>query len=165
MARLQQTQRKRVGSAPRLPDDVVAAIAAEKIEKEVHNSNYQHNITEQTSSNSRICILTQRDLIRIDNFLVDMQLVPSVDAARDRVAMFELETYAGIVQKAALIENNGMQSRTERDNKKRKVPFYGEKSEAGSSQDRNVKRIGFQKGGNFQKKGNLGKRQESKGNN
>ncbi|KAL8112598.1 hypothetical protein AgCh_020065 [Apium graveolens] len=29
MARLQQTQRKRVGSAPRLPDDVVAAIAAE----------------------------------------------------------------------------------------------------------------------------------------
>ncbi|KAL8103729.1 hypothetical protein AgCh_028072 [Apium graveolens] len=45
------------------------------------------------------------------------------------------------------------------------VPFYGEKSEAGSSQDRNVKRIGFHKGGNFQKKGNLGKRQESKGNN
>ncbi|KAL8109649.1 hypothetical protein AgCh_025667 [Apium graveolens] len=30
MARLQQTQRKRVGSAPRLPDDVVAAIAAEQ---------------------------------------------------------------------------------------------------------------------------------------
>ncbi|KAL8155967.1 hypothetical protein AgCh_001136 [Apium graveolens] len=29
MARLQQTQCKRVGSAPRLPDDVVAAIAAE----------------------------------------------------------------------------------------------------------------------------------------
>ncbi|KAL8108825.1 hypothetical protein AgCh_025064 [Apium graveolens] len=29
MARLQQTQRKRVGSIPRLPDDVVAAIAAE----------------------------------------------------------------------------------------------------------------------------------------
>ncbi|KAL8147150.1 hypothetical protein AgCh_004752 [Apium graveolens] len=29
MARLQQTQRKRVGSVPRLPDDVVAAIAAE----------------------------------------------------------------------------------------------------------------------------------------
>ncbi|KAL8114698.1 hypothetical protein AgCh_021533 [Apium graveolens] len=84
---------------------------------------------------------------------------------RDRVAMFELETYAGVVQKAALIENNGMQSRKERDNKKRKVPFYGEKSEAGSSQDRDVKRIGFQKGGNFQKKGNLGKRQESKGNN
>jgi len=84
---------------------------------------------------------------------------------RDRVAMFELETYAGVVQKAALIENNGMQSRKERDNKKRKVPFYGEKSEAGSSQDRNVKRIGFQKGGNFQRKGNLGKRQESKGNN
>jgi len=68
---------------------------------------------------------------------------------RDRVAMFELETYAGVVQKAALIENNGMQSRKERDNKKRKVPFYGEKSEAGSSQDRNVKRIGFHKGGNF----------------
>ncbi|KAL8146680.1 hypothetical protein AgCh_004422 [Apium graveolens] len=30
MARLQQTQRKRVGSVPRLPVDVVAAIAAEK---------------------------------------------------------------------------------------------------------------------------------------
>ncbi|KAL8104624.1 hypothetical protein AgCh_028736 [Apium graveolens] len=30
MARLQQTQRKRVGSVPRLPDDVVAAIAAEE---------------------------------------------------------------------------------------------------------------------------------------
>ncbi|KAL8093193.1 hypothetical protein AgCh_035182 [Apium graveolens] len=29
MARLQQTQRKRVGSVPRLPDDVVAALAAE----------------------------------------------------------------------------------------------------------------------------------------
>ncbi|KAL8155729.1 hypothetical protein AgCh_000944 [Apium graveolens] len=29
MARLQQTQRKRVGSIPRLPDDVIAAIAAE----------------------------------------------------------------------------------------------------------------------------------------
>lgn len=83
---------------------------------------------------------------------------------RDRVAMFELETYAGVVQKAALIENYGTQSRKERDNKKRKVPFYGEKSEAGSSQDRNVKRIEFHKGGNFQKKGNLGKRQESKGN-
>ncbi|KAL8098265.1 hypothetical protein AgCh_031142 [Apium graveolens] len=33
MARLQQTQRKRVGSVPRLPDDVVAAIAAEIYEK------------------------------------------------------------------------------------------------------------------------------------
>ncbi|KAL8105263.1 hypothetical protein AgCh_029162 [Apium graveolens] len=84
---------------------------------------------------------------------------------RDRVAMFELDTYAGVLQKAALIENNGMQSRKERDNKKRKVPFYGEKSEAGNSQDRNVKRIGFHKGGNFQKKWNLGKRQESKGSN
>ncbi|KAL8134618.1 hypothetical protein AgCh_009585 [Apium graveolens] len=31
MARLQQTQRKRVGSVPRLPDDVVAAIAAERV--------------------------------------------------------------------------------------------------------------------------------------
>ncbi|KAL8103584.1 hypothetical protein AgCh_027964 [Apium graveolens] len=31
MARLQQTQRKRVGSVPRLPDDVVAAIAAEEV--------------------------------------------------------------------------------------------------------------------------------------
>ncbi|KAL8108839.1 hypothetical protein AgCh_025077 [Apium graveolens] len=30
MARLQQTQRKRVGSVPRLPVDVVAAIAAEE---------------------------------------------------------------------------------------------------------------------------------------
>ncbi|KAL8124183.1 hypothetical protein AgCh_011989 [Apium graveolens] len=29
MARLQQTQRKRVGSVPRLPADIVAAIAAE----------------------------------------------------------------------------------------------------------------------------------------
>ena len=47
---------------------------------------------------------------------------------RDRVAMFELETYAGVVQKASLIENNGMQSRKERDNKNRKVPLYGKKS-------------------------------------
>ncbi|KAL8124013.1 hypothetical protein AgCh_011860 [Apium graveolens] len=77
------------------------------------------------------------------------------ELSRDRVAIIELDTYAGVVQKAALIENNGMQSRKERDNKKRKVPFYGEKSEAGNSQDRNVKRIGFHKGGNFQKKGNL----------
>ncbi|KAL8118741.1 hypothetical protein AgCh_016306 [Apium graveolens] len=84
---------------------------------------------------------------------------------RDRVAMFELDTYAGVVQKAALIESNGMQSRKEKDNKKRKVPFYGEKYEAGSSQERSVKRIRFHKGENFQKKGNLNKRQESKGNN
>ncbi|XP_074355915.1 uncharacterized protein LOC141695576 [Apium graveolens] len=34
MARLQQTQRKRVGSVPRLPADVVAAIAAEAPEME-----------------------------------------------------------------------------------------------------------------------------------
>ncbi|KAL8110164.1 hypothetical protein AgCh_026036 [Apium graveolens] len=33
MARLQQTQRKRVGSVPRLPVDVVAAIAAEVLKK------------------------------------------------------------------------------------------------------------------------------------
>ncbi|KAL8124179.1 hypothetical protein AgCh_011985 [Apium graveolens] len=87
------------------------------------------------------------------------------ELSRDRVAMFELDTYVGVVQKAALTEGNGMQSRNERYNKKRKVPFYGEKSEAGSSQDMSVKRIGFHKGGNFQKKGNLNKRQESKGNN
>ena len=79
--------------------------------------------------------------------------------------MFELDTYAGVVQKAALIEISEMQSRKERDNKKRKIPFHGEKSEAGSSQERSVKRIGFHKGGNFQKKGNVNKRQDSKGNN
>ncbi|KAL8110105.1 hypothetical protein AgCh_025998 [Apium graveolens] len=56
-----------------------------------------------------------------------------------------------------------MQSRKKKDNKKRKVPFYGEKSEAGSSQERSVKRIGFHKGGNFQKKGNLNKRRDPKG--
>ncbi|KAL8089040.1 hypothetical protein AgCh_038704 [Apium graveolens] len=63
------------------------------------------------------------------------------------------------------IESNGIQSRKEKDNKKRNVPFYGGKSEAGSSQERSVKRIGFHKGGNFQKKGNLNKRQDSKGDN
>ncbi|KAL8120285.1 hypothetical protein AgCh_017446 [Apium graveolens] len=87
------------------------------------------------------------------------------ELSRDRVAMFELDTYAGVVQKVALIESNGMQSMKEKDNKKRKVSFYGEKSEAGSSQERSVKRIGFHKGGNFQKKGNLNKRQDPKGNN
>ncbi|KAL8155349.1 hypothetical protein AgCh_000653 [Apium graveolens] len=35
MARLQQTQRKRVGSVPRLPVDVVAAIAAEDLREDV----------------------------------------------------------------------------------------------------------------------------------
>ncbi|KAL8134367.1 hypothetical protein AgCh_009406 [Apium graveolens] len=38
-----------------------------------------------------------------------------------RVSIFEIGTYGGVVQKAALIESNGAQSRKERDNKKRKV--------------------------------------------
>ncbi|KAL8148086.1 hypothetical protein AgCh_005431 [Apium graveolens] len=56
-----------------------------------------------------------------------------------------------LVQKAALIEINGAQSRKERDNKKRKVFHQNERSESGYQQDRNVKRIGFQKGWNAQK--------------
>ncbi|XP_074337683.1 uncharacterized protein LOC141674882 [Apium graveolens] len=37
---------------------------------------------------------------------------------RDRVSLFEIGTYAGVVQKVALIECNGAQSRKERDVKK-----------------------------------------------
>ncbi|KAL8155199.1 hypothetical protein AgCh_000543 [Apium graveolens] len=58
-----------------------------------------------------------------------------------------------------------MQSRKEKDNKKRKVPFYGEKSEAGSSQERIVKKDWIPQRRKFQKKGNLNKRQYPKGNN
>ena len=50
---------------------------------------------------------------------------------RDRVSMFEIETYAGVVQKAALIESNGAQSRKELDNRKRKVFHQGERSGSG----------------------------------
>ncbi|KAL8134544.1 hypothetical protein AgCh_009530 [Apium graveolens] len=57
-----------------------------------------------------------------------------------RMSMFEIGTYAGVVQKAALIESNGAQSRKEIDNKKRK------------------------KGWNAQKKGEVIKRQDNKGN-
>ncbi|XP_074355745.1 uncharacterized protein LOC141695396 [Apium graveolens] len=83
---------------------------------------------------------------------------------QDRVSMFEIGTYAGVVQKAALIESNGAQSRKERDVKKRKVFHQKERSESGYQQDRNVKRIGFQKGWNAQKKGEVNKRQDNKGN-
>ncbi|KAL8112168.1 hypothetical protein AgCh_019752 [Apium graveolens] len=38
MARLQQTQRKSVGSAPRLPVEIITAIAAEQIEFNVSSS-------------------------------------------------------------------------------------------------------------------------------
>ncbi|XP_074374354.1 uncharacterized protein LOC141714752 [Apium graveolens] len=46
---------------------------------------------------------------------------------RDKVSMFEIDTYAGLVHKVALIESNGVQSRKERDNKKRKVFYQGVK--------------------------------------
>ena len=45
--------------------------------------------------------------------------------------MFEIETYARVVQKVALIESNGAQSRKERDNRKRKVFHQGERSGSG----------------------------------
>ncbi|XP_074336799.1 uncharacterized protein LOC141673972 [Apium graveolens] len=64
---------------------------------------------------------------------------------RDRVSMFEIGTYAGVVQKAALVESNGAQSRMKRDIKKRKVFHQKERSVSGYQQDRIVKRIGFQK--------------------
>ncbi|XP_074342717.1 uncharacterized protein LOC141680368 [Apium graveolens] len=69
---------------------------------------------------------------------------------RDRVSMFEIDTYVRVVQKAALIESNGAQSRKERDNKKRKLFYQKERSESGYQHDKNVKRIGFQKGWNAQ---------------
>ncbi|XP_074342214.1 uncharacterized protein LOC141679679 [Apium graveolens] len=67
---------------------------------------------------------------------------------RDRVSMFEIGTYAGVVQKAALIESNGAQSRKERDVKKRKVFHQKDRAELRYQQDRNMKRIEFQKGWN-----------------
>ncbi|XP_074351569.1 uncharacterized protein LOC141690692 [Apium graveolens] len=82
---------------------------------------------------------------------------------RDRVSMFEIGTYAGVVQKVALIESNGAQSRKERDIKKRKVVHHKERSESGYRQDISVKRIGFQKGWNAQNKGKVNKRQDNKG--
>ncbi|XP_074342708.1 uncharacterized protein LOC141680356 [Apium graveolens] len=83
---------------------------------------------------------------------------------RDRVSMFEIGTYVGVVHKEALIESNGAQSRKERDFKKRKVFHQKERVESGYQQDRNVKRIGFQKGWNAQKKGEVNKRKDNKGN-
>ncbi|KAL8104556.1 hypothetical protein AgCh_028680 [Apium graveolens] len=59
---------------------------------------------------------------------------------RDRVSMFEIGTYAGVVQKVSLLESNGAQSRKERDVKKRK------------------------KGWNAQKIGEVNMRQDNKGN-
>ena len=55
-----------------------------------------------------------------------------------------------------------MQSRKERD-KKKKV-FQGERTESGGQIDKNMKRIGFQKGWNSQKKGEVSKKQNNKGN-
>ncbi|XP_074355305.1 uncharacterized protein LOC141694003 [Apium graveolens] len=66
---------------------------------------------------------------------------------RDRMSMFEIGTYDGVVQKAALIESNGAQSRKERYNKKMKVFHQRERSESGYPQDRNMKGIGSKKDG------------------
>ncbi|XP_074336865.1 uncharacterized protein LOC141674040 [Apium graveolens] len=54
---------------------------------------------------------------------------------RDRVSMFEIGTYAGVVQKVTLIESNGAQSKKERDIKKRNVFHQKERSESGYQQD------------------------------
>ena len=72
---------------------------------------------------------------------------------RSRVAMFEINTYAGVVQKAAIIENEGNQVRKERENKKRKAPFTGEKQDQRSSQSEKSQGIQFKKSGNIQRGG------------
>ncbi|KAL8099624.1 hypothetical protein AgCh_032042 [Apium graveolens] len=62
------------------------------------------------------------------------------------------------------VTNNGAQSRKERDKKKRKVFHQKERSESGYQQDKNVKRIGFQKVWIAQKRREVNKRQDNKGN-
>lgn len=81
---------------------------------------------------------------------------------RSRVSMFEINNYSGVVQKAAIIENDGVQARKNRENKKRKGQFRGPRNEEGSPPKGSVKRIGFHKGGNFQKRNDGNKKQGNK---
>ena len=67
---------------------------------------------------------------------------------RSKVVVFELSTYAAVVQKAMIIEGESEQYNKERDSKKRKVESHGGSSGQGSSQGQFNKRPGFQQGRN-----------------
>ena len=67
---------------------------------------------------------------------------------RSKVAVFELSTYAVVVQKAMIIEGESEQYNKERDSKKRKAESHGGSSGQGSSQGQFNKRPGFQQGKN-----------------
>ena len=67
---------------------------------------------------------------------------------RSKVAVFELLTYAAVVQKAMIVEGESEQYNKERDNKKRKAESHGGSSGQGSSQGQFNKRPGFQQGKN-----------------
>ena len=67
---------------------------------------------------------------------------------RSKVAVFELSTYAAVVQKAMIIEGESEQYNKERDSKKRKAESHGGSSGQGSSQGQFNKRPGFQQGKN-----------------
>ena len=63
---------------------------------------------------------------------------------RSKVAVFELSTYAAVVQKAMIVEGESEQYNKERDNKKRKAESQGGSSGQGSGQGQFNKRPGFQ---------------------
>ena len=65
---------------------------------------------------------------------------------RSKVAMFELLTYAAVVQKAIIIEGENEQYKRDKESKKRKAEFQGEIQGQGSTQSQSTNKIGFQRG-------------------
>ena len=67
---------------------------------------------------------------------------------RSKVAMFELSTYAAVVQKSMIVEGESEQYNRDRESKKRKAESHGGNSGQGSSQSQFNKKPGFQQGRN-----------------
>lgn len=63
---------------------------------------------------------------------------------RSRVAIFELGTYAGVVQKAGIVESESDYSQKERENKKRKTSTQEQGQMQGNVQNRTDRKPGFQ---------------------
>ncbi|XP_074336755.1 uncharacterized protein LOC141673927 [Apium graveolens] len=66
---------------------------------------------------------------------------------RSRVDVFELTTYAEVVQKMMVIEGESDQNLKEKESKKRKFGSNGERSTQGSLSGRNFKKFGYQNQG------------------
>ena len=62
---------------------------------------------------------------------------------RSKVAMFELSTYAVVVQKSMIVEGESEQYNRDRESKKRKAESHGGNSGQGSSQSQFNKKPGF----------------------